>query len=100
VNVGGRIVKQVIPQTARDFDSKRVLERPDGFYWQDAETGEYFGPFPTLLDAVNDMQYSAEAEPEPGETLREAEDEIGVADWIDPETGEPAEEQVPRIEDR
>ena len=60
---------------------------------------EDLGPFPTLLDAVNDMQYIAEAGPEPGETLGEAEDEIGVADWTDPETGEPAEEQVPRIEE-
>ena len=29
--------------------------------------------------------------PEPGETLQEAENEIGMADWIDPETGAPAE---------
>lgn len=93
-------MKQVIPETLPDFDAKRVLERPDGFYWQDAETGELFGPFATLLEAVNDMQYNAEAEPEPGESLEEAEREIGMADWIDPDTGEPAEEQVPRIDDR
>jgi hypothetical protein len=92
-------VKQVIPQTPPDFDPSRVIERPDGFYWQDPRTGKTFGPFPTLLDAVNDMQYSPEAGLEPGETLREAEDEIGIAEWTDPETGEPAEEQVPRIED-
>jgi hypothetical protein len=92
-------MKQVIPETPPDFDTKRVVERPDGFYWQDSDTGEEFGPFPTLLDAVNDMEYSAEAGPEPVETVREAEDEIGIADWVDPETGEPAEEQVPRIED-
>ena len=92
-------MKQVIPESPPDYDASRVIERPDGFYWQDRESGEFFGPFPTLLDAVNDMQYNAESESEPGETLREAEDEIGVSDWIDPETGEPAEEQVPRIED-
>jgi hypothetical protein len=91
-------MRQVIPETPPDFDEKRVIERPDGFYWLDAETGERFGPFATLLEAVNDMEYSAEAQPEPGETVAEAEDEIGIADWIDPETGEPAEEQVPRIE--
>lgn len=91
-------MKQLMPETPPDFDASRVIERPDGFYWQDSETGKTFGPFPTLLDAVNDMQYSAEAEPEPGETLQEAENEIGMADWVDPETGEPAEEQVPRIE--
>lgn len=91
-------MKQVIPETAPGFDAKRMLERPDGFYWKDAETGKLFGPFATLLDAVNDMQYNAEAQPEPGESVTEAENEIGIADWIDPETGEPAEEQVPRIE--
>jgi hypothetical protein len=32
---------------------------------------------------------------EPGETLREAEDEVGINQWIDPETGEPAEGQSP-----
>ncbi|HEY7744175.1 MAG TPA: hypothetical protein VIA19_14125 [Burkholderiales bacterium] len=91
-------MKQVIPETPPDFDEKRVIERPDGFFWQNAETGELFGPFATLLDAVNDMEYNAEMQPEPGETVAEAEEEIGVAGWIDPETGEPAEEQVPRIE--
>ncbi|HXF67136.1 MAG TPA: hypothetical protein VNK67_10635 [Burkholderiales bacterium] len=45
------------------------------------------------------MTGEAEAVPGPGEALREAEDEIGIADWIDPQTGEPAEEQVPRLEE-
>ena len=87
------------PNSDLPRDTGRVIERPDGFYWRDRETDELNGPFPTLLDALNDMDYSAEAEPEPGETVREAEDEIGIADWIDPETGEPAEEQVPRTEE-
>jgi hypothetical protein len=30
-----------------------------------------------------------------GESLEEAESEIGMADWIDPETGEPAEDLPP-----
>jgi hypothetical protein len=39
-------------------------------------------------------------EPEGGESpLHEAENEIGIADWIDPDTGEPAEESIPHIED-
>jgi len=90
-------MKQVIPETPGDFDEKRVLERPDGFYWQDRDTGELFGPFDTLLEAVNDMEYNAEGEPEVGESLTEAEDEIGIADWIDPDTGEPAEERPPHL---
>jgi len=90
-------MKQVIPETPAEFDGRRVIERPDGFYWHDLETEEFFGPFASLLEAVNDMEYSAESGPEVGETLREAEDEIGIADWTDPDTGEPAEEQPPHI---
>ena len=92
-------MKRHIPEKPSDIDASRVIERPDGFYWQDPDSGEFYGPFATLLDAVNDMKYDAEAGPEPGETLAEAESEIGMAEWIDPETGEPAEEQVPRLED-
>ena len=33
--------------------------------------------------------------PQPGESLQEAEAEIGINDWIDSETGEPAEGQSP-----
>jgi hypothetical protein len=36
--------------------------------------------------------------PEPSETLAEAEAEIGIADFVDPDTGEPAEESRPRLE--
>ena len=31
----------------------------------------------------------------PAESLEEAESELGMNDWIDPETGEPAEGQSP-----
>ena len=33
------------------------------------------------------------------EALHEAEAEIGINDWIDPDTGEPAEETYTHIED-
>jgi hypothetical protein len=92
-------MKQVIPETPPEFDSTRLIERPDGFYWQSKAGTEEFGPFATLLAAVQDMQAREEAEPEPGETVQEAEAEIGVSDWTDPETGEPAEESVPRLEE-
>jgi len=35
------------------------------------------------------MEYNAESDYEPGETVEEAEDEIGISDWIDPDTGDP-----------
>ena len=61
--------------------------------------GTEYGPFPTLNEALADMQSSDESAYEPGETLAEAEDEIGISGWIDPDTGEPAEESIPRTED-
>jgi hypothetical protein len=36
---------------------------------------------------------------EEGESLQDAEQEIGISTWIDPETGEPAEEVLPRLND-
>ena len=93
-------MKNIAFEPSPDFDNTRILERPDGFYWQNLETKEICGPFRTLTEAVEDMEYNADASSDAASLLREAEDEIGIADWIDPETGEPAEEQVPHIEDR
>ena len=90
---------QIIPETPPEFDQSRLIERPNGFYWQSKDGKEEFGPFATLLEAVQAMQASEGAELEPGETVQEAESEIGIADWVDPDTGQPAEEGVPRIED-
>jgi len=90
---------EIIPETAPDYDRTRIIERPNGFYWQSRDTGEENGPFLTLLEAIADMLASDETSYEPGESLEEAEAEIGVAEWIDPDTGEPAEESIPRIED-
>ncbi len=33
------------------------------------------------------------------EDLHEAEAELGINEWIDPDTGVPAEDSVPRLED-
>lgn len=88
-----------IPTASRDYDNTRIIERPDGFYWQDENEGDKeFGPFATLLEAIQDMEYNADSDFEPGETLEQAEDEIGVSSWIDHETGEPGEES-PHLED-
>jgi hypothetical protein len=92
-------MSQSNPEGPRDYDRTRIVERPDGFYWRESDSGEEYGPFPTLIEAVEDMQASEEGAYEPGESLSEAESEIGIAEWIDPDTGQPAEESVPRIED-
>jgi hypothetical protein len=78
----------------------RVTERPDGFYWE-AKKGEPHGPFPTLAEAEADMlsDGAGDEEVEAGEGLQEAESELGINEWIDPDTGGPAEDNVPRIED-
>jgi hypothetical protein len=74
-----------------------ITTRPDGYYWTDPRDGRAYGPFATLLEAQTKMQADDQA-PEPGETLEQAEAEIGIADFVDPETGEPAEESTPRLE--
>ena len=77
----------------------QFIERPDGFYWQEAKGGKEYGPFATLVEAEADALSNEITDFEPAETVEEAEAEIGIADWVDPETGDPAEESVPRIED-
>jgi hypothetical protein len=77
---------------------RHLIERPDGFYWHSADSGEEYGPFTTLAEAESDMLAGGESSLEAPD-LQEAESEIGVSEWIDPETGGPAEDSVPRIED-
>ena len=79
----------------------RVLERPDGFYWESRKSKELRGPFESRAEAEADLLAggAAEDEFEPNDTLQEAESELGISEWIDPDTGGPAEDNVPRIED-
>jgi hypothetical protein len=91
--------RKTIPAGIPEEDRTRVIERPDGFYWHTLDRSAQYGPFPTLRDAVTDMRSSDDGSYEPGETLEEAEDEIGISTWVDPDTGEPAEESGPRIKD-
>lgn len=81
------------------FDDVRVIERPDGCYWQTLDGRRERGPFPTRLDAEQDLEVWDEETLEVGETLEEAEGEIGIASWIDPDTGVPAEEDPARVEE-
>lgn len=75
----------------------RIIERPDGFYWQAGNDEQ--GPFATRAEAEADMLSGGAGDFEPADTVQEAESEAGIADWIDPDTGGPAEDSVPRIED-
>ena len=82
------------------IDAGRIVTRPDGYHWTALDGKREFGPFETLELAQADMDAGDEFAPVPAESLQEAESEIGIADWIDPETGEPAEGQSrPHLED-
>ena len=78
----------------------RIIQHPDGYYW--CTDDHEVGPFAKLDDARADMQAAVESdrmETGPAETVEQVEDDIGVENWIDPETGSLAEEQRPRIEE-
>jgi hypothetical protein len=78
----------------------RVIKRPDGYYWE-AKGREARGPFTTRDEAEADLLAGGAASGDFGaeDTLQEAESEVGIAEWIDPDTGGPAEDNVPRLED-
>jgi hypothetical protein len=91
-------MRQIIPETDSDYEDVVVVERPDGFYWKANDEERECGPFPSLLAAMEDAASRSEADTVPQESVSEAEAELGVSDWIDEETGEPAEENAPRLE--
>jgi hypothetical protein len=94
-----RSKKQRVAAKAEEI-AGRVIERPDGFYWENA-AGEARGPYATRDEAEADrLADGAAAEADGTESLQEAESELGISDWIDPDTGGPAEDNVPRIEDQ
>lgn len=88
------------PDPGEEIERGKIIERPDGFYWQSKDDGKEYGPFATLAEAEASMEADGDPELQPSESLEEAESEIGIAEWIDPDTGVPAEESVPRIEDK
>jgi hypothetical protein len=65
------------------------VEHPDGWYWIDPTGRREFGPYRTRAEALAHASPDDDEVPAEGETLAEAESELGLADWIDPETGEP-----------
>jgi hypothetical protein len=79
-----------VPETSAG-DVEQIMARPDGYYWRVPGGKQEFGPFASLEEAMADMQSSDEESPAPGETLQEAESELGISDWIDPDTGGLAE---------
>lgn len=87
--------------TSIDADERlqRIVQRPDGFHWIAPDEHQEFGPFSTLEEALADMSEASDDTVEPGETLAEAEQELGISEWLDPDTGAPAEDTGTRIEE-
>jgi hypothetical protein len=77
-----------------------VIKRPDGYYWE-AKGSDARGPFATRAEAEADLLAGGAVQGDfaSEESLQEAESELGISEWIDPDTGGPAEDNVPRIED-
>ncbi|MBI3902676.1 MAG: hypothetical protein HY306_07000 [Nitrosomonadales bacterium] len=90
--------KEITPPAHEENQEAHLVERPDGFYWQDPRTEKLFGPFPTSLAATEDMQYRDDSDYAEGESPEEAEAEIGI-DLLDTEAGELSESFAPHFSD-
>lgn len=88
-----------IEEPRTEDEASRVVARPDGYYWIADDGRQEFGPFASAALALAALREGTEATLEPGAELAEIESELGIADWIDPDTGERAEEESTRIED-
>lgn len=86
-------------RTDDDEALTRVVSHPDGYYWIADDGHQQFGPFETLSQALADMGQADGGDGGSALALSEVEDELGMADWIDPETGAPAEQTPPRLEE-
>ena len=80
---------------AEVVEPETIVHRPDGYYWCALDGHQQCGPFDTFDAAQTDRDAVSEEAVAPGQSLHEVEQTLGVADWLDPETGEPAEGQSP-----
>lgn len=90
---------QPVPGSVAELEGARVIERPDGFWVQPLTGGHEIGPYATLVEAIEDHRVDDAADLEPDDTLAEVEAQLGVSDWIDPDTEALAEDSVPHIEE-
>jgi hypothetical protein len=86
------------PPEEPPVEAAELLREADGWYWRSRDAREQAGPFASAAEALADAQ-AALAGAEPGALLREVEQQIGVADWIDPDSDGPAEDFTPHIEE-
>lgn len=88
-----------VEERVTEVEDTRVIERPDGFWVQPVTGGRERGPYASLEEALEQSRAADEEGLEPGNLLAEIEAELGLADWIDPDTSAPAEDSVPHIEE-
>ncbi len=91
--------EDAVEELAVELEHVRIIERPDGFWAQPISGDREIGPYSSLVEAIEGQRSDDEDELEPGDTLAEVEAQLGVSDWIDPDTSAPAEDSVPHIED-
>jgi hypothetical protein len=90
-----RVIAETSAPAPAGSDDAGLVEHPDGWYWLAPDGRQEFGPFAERQAARADRDRYNEEAPAEGETVQEAEREIGVADWLDAETGALAEGQSP-----
>jgi len=76
-----------------------LIQHPDGWYWLADSGRQQFGPYASADEALAEMMAAGEESIEPDESLSEVEQELGISDWLDPDTGSPAEDMHTRLED-
>jgi hypothetical protein len=89
------VIAESPPAGAAAGEEAPLVEHPDGHYWLAPDGTQEFGPFRSRDAARADRDRYNEEAPSEGETLQEAEREIGLNDWVDAETGSLAEGQSP-----
>lgn len=81
---------------AIDRAPSAVVDRDDGCDLQVHDSHQQVGRFEGYESAQTERDAVGDEALAPGETLQEALQEIGVDEWIDAETGQPAEGESPR----
>lgn len=97
----GKTAKRSKKNVAAPPEDDRIefIERPNGVYWRVGTSTVENGPFASLAEATADAEGREDPTFQATDSIAEAEAELGISEWIDPDTGSPAEESVPRIED-
>jgi hypothetical protein len=90
-------VQRSIEPTGDGKTVTAVIEHPDGYYWQAFDGRQEFGPHETYELALAARDAATEEAVAPMSDLRDVERESGIADWVDSETGDPFDDESPRL---